>query len=483
MVFSSFDFLFLFFPVVYFLFLVTNSFLPIAKGLLLLVASIVFYAYWDVNYLPLLLGSIVVNFTLSHVLKYKGVLFLGVCFNLALLFWFKYSVFVLGIFISPEGATDILGNIIIPLGISFFTFQQISYLVDIRRGLSKKTDFLSYAAYVALFPQLIAGPIVRYSSIDKQLYRLRKCVPSKRLLILFSSGLFLFAIGLFKKVVIADSLAHWSDAVFLASEGGEVSRKDALLGMFAYAFQLYFDFSAYSDMALGLGRMLGLYLPINFFSPYKSPSIISFWRRWHISLSFFVRDYIYIPLGGNRKGFARQMFNLAFGFTIIGIWHGAGWTFLLWGVAHALMVVSAHGYNKVGLPRIPSPVGIGITFLLVCLAWIPFRATSLGSAATVFEGIIYDPQSQDVFKQWMEWEFGAMLVALSALIVFFSPNAIQLLGSRRHALLFNLSWPNRQAKSYKFRRRVLLPVLTGASLYWSITTIGLASSAFIYFNF
>ncbi|WP_298916324.1 MBOAT family O-acyltransferase [uncultured Algimonas sp.] len=487
MVFSSFDFVWVFLPITYLLFLIVNRMFPRANGALLLAASVIFYSYWSVLYLPLLLGSIAVNYALGFIIHRRGVLKLGVALNLALLFWFKYAAFVLGIFTSGDIASDILGNVIIPLGISFYTFQQISYLVDVKRGDAARSGPFTYAAYVSLFPQLIAGPIVRYASIEMQLKGMLRGVPTRRLIVLFSSGLFLFALGLFKKVVLADGLANWADPVFAQALVGPISQSDAILGTLAYTFQLYFDFSGYSDMALGLGRMFGLYLPMNFFSPYKSRSIADFWRRWHISLSFFVRDYIYIPLGGNRKGVARQALNLFFAFILIGIWHGAGWTFVVWGVAHALMVLVSTFNRRLPLlkaiPPLPMVMAVGVTFVCAALAWIPFRAETLDASWTILSSIFGSETEKTLFVAIGEERLGMIAVGLSALVAFFAPNALQWLGSRRHALLFGQAWPTGHYMKRDWRRRWLLPVMTALALYIALSSMELEPSSFIYFNF
>lgn len=483
MLFNSYDFVVLFLPAVFGLYLISNGLRPRWNGLVLLAASIVFYGYWNPAYVPLLLGSIAVNFWIGRHVERRAVLWLGIAFNLGILFWYKYAFFVLGAVTSAELAEDVLGTIILPLGISFYTFQQISYLVDMRRGRVLRPDLATYGAYVALFPQLIAGPIVRYHDVDRQLQRMLRGIPRGRLLILASSGAALFSLGLFKKVVIADPLAFWADPVFAAAPGGTLSSADAWIGSLAYTFQLYFDFSAYSDMALGLGRMFGLFFPMNFYSPYKSRSIDEFWRRWHMSLSYFVRDYIYIPLGGSRRGPNRQAFNLFVAFTLIGIWHGAGYTFLLWGVFHGLLVIASHGLRRVGLPKMPAPLGIAATFFLVHLGWVMFRAADISTAMAVYRAMFSFAGGRPVFHEYGQSALGIGLIAGAAAIAFLAPNTLQLLGSRTHGLIHGLPLPIRRATVRPGLRRILLPAAVGVAAYFSLTSLGSLGSSFLYFNF
>jgi alginate O-acetyltransferase complex protein AlgI len=274
----------------------------------------------------------------------------------------------------------------LPLAISFFTFQQITYLVDAYRGETREYHFLHYALFVTFFPQLIAGPIVHHREMLPQfarntLYRLN----AEHLAV----GITIFALGLFKKVILADGIAVHATPVFDAAEAGFVTLTffEAWSGALAYSLQLYFDFSGYSDMGIGLARMFGVRLPLNFNSPYKATSIIDFWRRWHITLSRFLRDYLYIPLGGSRKGEARRMTNLMITMLLGGLWHGAGWTFVLWGGLHGIYLVINHGWRKLipagNAGRLRKGAGWTITMLAVVVAWVPFRAESLDGATAV----------------------------------------------------------------------------------------------------
>ncbi|QDZ10509.1 MBOAT family O-acyltransferase [Devosia ginsengisoli] len=486
MLFNSYEFVFLFLPVTLAAFLISNAVRPSVNGWVLLLASLVFYAYWDLPFVLLLVASLVVNYAVGwRVRESRTVFWLGIALNLALLFWFKYALFTAGIFVGKEGARTILGDIILPLGISFWTFHQISYLVDIRRGSAPRPSLPTYATYVLLFPQLIAGPIVRYKHISWKLQRLFMGLPLRRLVILMSSGLALFALGLFKKAAIADPLSFWADPVFAAASAGTrpLSTLDAWIGAFAYSFQLYFDFSAYSDMALGLARMVGIIFPMNFFSPYKSRSIDEFWRRWHMSLSYFVRDYIYIPLGGSRSGPSRQMLNLFIAFVLIGIWHGAGFAFLLWGAYHGALVGLSHIVRRIGVPRMPAVVGVAVTFLLVVFGWVLFRAEDMTTALNVYGPMFTYSDRISIFNEFAQLQVGILLIALAAGIAFFAPNTSELLASRSHGLIYGLRWPASRRFAAPWFRRYALPALVGVALYFGLTSMGGLGASFLYFNF
>ena len=298
----------------------------------LVIASLFFYAWWNPVYLGLILVSILFNYTLGAILykkRRKMLLVLGIAINLALLLYFKYAMFFVSTFNALTGGDFYIKQIVLPLAISFFTFQQIAYLVDVYRGRTYEYNFLHYCLFVSFFPQLISGPIVHHGEMlpqfeKKRVYRLNYED--------LSVGLSVFFIGLFKKVVLADGMAEYATPIFNAvSQGIPLSFFESWLGLLAYGLQIYFDFSSYCDMAIGLGRMFGIYLPINFYSPYKAVNVIDFWRKWHITLSRFLRDYLYIPLGGNRKGRVRRYTNLMITMLLGGLWHGANWTFVIWG--------------------------------------------------------------------------------------------------------------------------------------------------------
>ncbi|MDR1159301.1 MAG: MBOAT family protein [Syntrophomonadaceae bacterium] len=357
-----------------------------ANGWLML-ASLFFYAWWNTEYLPLIIISILVNYTIGQVLNRamithrKAALVLGVIFNLSLLSYYKYAGFFIDNLNKLADADVTIPSIILPLGISFFTFTQIAYLVDSYREQAKDYSFINYGLFVTFFPHLLAGPIIQHKEIMPQFSN-----PQKRRLNFTSlaPGIFLFFIGLGKKVYLADTFAVWADQGFeqvLALSCGE-----AWITSLSYTLQLYFDFSAYTDMALGAAMLFNIDLPINFFSPYKAVNIQDFWRRWHITLGRFFRDYFYIPCGGSRKSELNTYFNLLTTFFLVGLWHGAGWTFVLWGCMHgaALMVHRLWAKTKIKMPLVLSWF---ITFNFVNLAWVFFRAADGASAVKIIKSM------------------------------------------------------------------------------------------------
>jgi len=398
MLFNSYSFIFIFLPIVLLGFHLIGKQGHHRVAIAWLVgASLFFYGWWNPAYLGLMMFSIFFNYGIGVSLggapkapNKKPILIFGIVANLTLLGYFKYANFFVDNLNNITGTNIVLEQIILPLAISFFTFQQIAYLVDAWRGETREYNFLHYCLFVTFFPQLIAGPIVHHKEMLPQfakdvVYKLR----SKHLAI----GLTIFAIGLFKKVVLADGIAVYATPVFDAAEAGiTLTFFEAWGGALAYSLQLYFDFSGYSDMAIGLARMFGVRLPLNFNSPYKATSIIDFWRRWHITLSRFLRDYLYIPLGGSRKGEARRMTNLMITMLLGGLWHGADWTFVLWGGLHGLYLIINHGWRKlfpaVDPGRLRKLFGWTVTMLVVVVAWVPFRAESLDGATAVLQAMV-----------------------------------------------------------------------------------------------
>jgi alginate O-acetyltransferase complex protein AlgI len=385
MVFTSQIFVFYFLPIV----LAAYYLLPGRRNLLLLAASYVFYGWWNPRFVLLMLLVTAANHACGRVIagspdrpgRRKAALTASVVFSLGTLAFFKYFVFFQ---INLNGAIGFFGGrplsvwqIVLPVGISFYVFQSLSYTIDVYRGQSPPVrSFLDFACFVALFPQLIAGPIVRYNTVADQL------VARTHTLDKFSSGVALFILGFAKKILLANMIGPVADAVFEAQSPGTL---DAWFGVTAYAFQIYFDFSAYSDMAIGLGRMFGFEFPRNFNGPYRAQSITDFWRRWHISLSTFLRDYLYVPLGGNRLGPRRTYVNLALVMLLGGLWHGAQWTFILWGAYHGLLLIIERWMGKQPIyAKLPRPVRIAITFVLVLFAWVLFRSTSIEDAGRYF---------------------------------------------------------------------------------------------------
>lgn len=451
MLFNSYVFIFLFLIPVLMIFYVS---IKIKKSSVLMVwfliiASIIFYGKWSFWQLELLLISICINYTfawlIDRYLTYKKMLFLSaLVFDIGLLGYFKYSHFL---HLSQK-------SIVLPLAISFFTFQQIGFLADVYKRKIEIGKFRKYLFFVSFFPQLIAGPIVHYNELIPQTEREKWLKFDKEY---FTKGVVLFCVGLFKKVVLADNFAVLADKAF---SNIPLNSYDAWLGLFGYSFQIYFDFSGYADMAIGLGLMFGLKLPINFDSPYKSRNLIEFWRRWHITLSRFLKDYIYIPLGGNREGKFKEIYNILVTMTIGGIWHGAGWNFLLWGVIHGLCLSVVHT-KGVSLPKYANTL---LTFFIVTLLWVLFRADSLNSALSYYKSLI-DFSSFHLGSFSFNREF---LIAFGFFIALVLPNSLEFSKYQKEKYSLNL-WH----------------IFVGAVLFFiSLKTMATTPSlSFVYFNF
>lgn len=405
MLFNSVPFLFLFLPVALSLYLLVGRRNHRFAALWLVLASLFFYGWWNPRYLLLLCLSIAGNFACGIGIadaardgkaKASGrLLAFGVAANLALLAYYKYANFFLDTINALNDTGWRLESIVLPLGISFFTFTQIAFLVDCRRGIAADRNLLSYALFVTYFPHLIAGPVLHHKEMMPQFSRPETYVASSTNL---AVGVTIFSIGLFKKIILADGIAPYASTVFAAAAAGRsLNLLEANTGALAYAFQLYFDFSGYSDMAIGLSRMFGITLPANFASPYKAANITEFWRRWHMTLSRFLRDYLYIPLGGNRKGQFRRHLNLFATMLLGGLWHGASWNFVIWGGIHGFMLVVNHAWQRmwqrfaIGLAQpfmLTRAMSVALTFYLVALAWIFFRADSLATAWNMLQGAV-----------------------------------------------------------------------------------------------
>jgi len=394
MLFSSWIFVGAFLPVVWGVYRLLQSYTPVREVPLawLVVASLFFYGWFEPVYVLVILASIVFNFSFGLMLgrvglaqsKRRLLAGAGIAANLLSLGYYKYT----GLFfttVNNFGADLTVPEIVLPIGISFFTFQQIAWLVDAYRHQMRESNFLHYALFISFFPQLVAGPIVHHNEMMPQFARRLSAPRARRLL---AMGVTLFIIGLFKKVGFADHLAEIADPVFdSAARGTALTLFESWVGVLAYTLQIYFDFSGYSDMALGLAAMFGIRLPLNFLSPYKSASITDFWRRWHITLSRFLRDYLYIPLGGNRKGLLRRLVNLFVTMMLGGLWHGANWTFLVWGALHGVYLALHQLWQKISAWRMPRPLGVGLTFGAVMVAWVFFRAENFPAAMRVLEGM------------------------------------------------------------------------------------------------
>ncbi len=398
MLFNSYQFLFIFLPVTFAGFFVLSRFKQAPATIWLGLASLVFYGWWSPKYVSLLLASIFFNYCSGYLIgrmEVRSKMLLGVAIgtNLCLLGYFKYVNFFIESVNTSGLASLPLLEVVLPLGISFFTFTQIAYLIDVHRKIAEEYNFGDYLLFVTYFPHLIAGPVLHHRQMmpqfaDGKTYRLQpECI---------AMGLSFFAVGLAKKILLADNFAEYSDPVFSAAGNGvQPDFIEAWTGTLAFALQLYFDFSAYCDMAIGISLLFGITLPINFNSPYKASSIIDFWRRWHMTLSQFLRDYLYVPLGGNKRGAGRRYVNLFVTMLLGGLWHGANWTFVVWGALHGIFLLVNHAWRNIVGEWLPSrPVGrliytgtaVLLTFICVLVAWIFFRSNSLAAAMLVLKG-------------------------------------------------------------------------------------------------
>ncbi len=402
MLFNSYTFIFLFLPLTLLLFhSLRNAGLERGSILVLTLMSLVFYGWWNAKYLLLLVPLILVNFVLATRIAPRGgqrpstaklLLVTGLALNLAALGYFKYANFFVDNFNGLLGLNLFLDKVVLPLGISFFIFQKIAFLIDVYNGKVDRLNLLDYSLFVAFFPQLIAGPIVHHSEVMEQ-FRKKGSIPTD----CFALGITIFAIGLAKKVLFADTAALYASPQFAAvAAGAKLDFFAAWGAALAYTAQLYFDFSGYSDMAIGSALLFGIRLPVNFNSPYKSASIIEFWTRWHITLSRFLRDYLYIPLGGSRKGRTRHFINLFVTMLLCGLWHGAGWTFVIWGALHGFYLVINHMWRllreKLGIFFDESNssrrwIGQTTTFFAIVVGWVLFRSEDFGSAIEMLKAM------------------------------------------------------------------------------------------------
>lgn len=430
MLFNSIDFA-VFFPLVFALYWIVSKHLTVRNSLIL-AASYVFYGWWDWRFLSLIIISSLVDFYVGQKLyktdnkrKRKQLLSISLLVNLGFLLYFKYANFFIETFVDSfklfgkdlEVSTL---NIILPVGISFYTFQTLSYTIDIYRKQLKPTkDWLSFFAFVAFFPQLVAGPIERASHLLPQFYKTYKFNYQ-----LVKSGLLLMAFGLFKKMVIADRAAILVNQVY--NNPGDYHGYEIIVGTLFFAFQIYCDFSGYSDIAIGAARTMGFDLMKNFDSPYFSKSITEFWRRWHISLSTWFRDYVYIPLGGSREGKYRTYANLFIVFVVSGLWHGAAMTFIIWGAIHGVLIVIEKALSNVRKKVFTSKkhilnyvIAIPFTFFIVCFAWVFFRANSFSDALLIIENSFKEVRHQSLFEIGLgRLEFILLLVMIFCLIIF-----------------------------------------------------------------
>ncbi|RKM59804.1 MBOAT family protein [Butyrivibrio sp. CB08] len=470
----------------------------------LLIMSLWFYGYFNASYLLVICGSIIVNFLISRAFKKvaetqkKGLLILGIVFNVSLIFYFKYFDFFISNINTAFGSSFALRNIVLPLGISFFTFQQISFIVDSYRGETGDYSFLEYALFVSYFPQLVAGPIVLHSELIPQFRD-----DSKRKVDFdnLSKGIMLFSRGLAKKVLIADTFGTavtWGFSHANVFHGEEaLGVYEIIIVMLSYTFQIYFDFSGYSDMATGLGSMFNFSIPMNFNSPYKALSVADFWKRWHMTLTRFLTQYIYIPLGGNRKGKVRTYINIMIVFLVSGIWHGANWTFILWGIIHGLgqcfnrvtsgfykkfMDVAGRGKAGFLFTRVIHALQWAVTFAFVNVAWLLFRADSVTQWWSLLKRMTvpyYEVRSEllDSFRiPKLSSIFEVMGVANADRIAL----KISLYAAMAVAFVLCLCFKNNYERQYK--KSTLSLVFTLGIFVVSVLSLSRIST-FLYFNF
>jgi alginate O-acetyltransferase complex protein AlgI len=461
--------------------------------------SLVYYGWWNANYLALLGFSVLFNFSVGRCLSSgmardarRRLLLVGIAVNLGLIGYFKYANFFVDTFDRLAGASYSLPPIVLPLAISFFTFQQIAFLVDAYRGETREHRFVDYCLFVTFFPQLIAGPIVHHKEMLPQFTRrIRYRLNS----IDFSIGTTIFFIGLFKKVVLADHMATIANPVFdgaLADQHPDLL--NAWLGALAYSFQIYFDFSGYSDMAIGLGRLFGIKLPLNFNSPYKAVNMIDFWRRWHMTLSRFLKDYLYIPLGGNRLGKARRYENLMVTMLLGGLWHGAGWTFVFWGGLHGAYLVINHAWHAIrraggrdlGESRWwGRALGCFLTCFAAVIGWVFFRAETFDAAQSILRAMTGLNGLHRPVTHVQVQEFCLMLACMA--FVWFLPNAQDLFVRFKPALQYGRSLDRRRANVAGLFRVLWRPTPQWAVFVAIISVVSVLQMSkvteFIYYQF
>jgi alginate O-acetyltransferase complex protein AlgI len=447
MLFNSAVFICAFLPITFLGFVISVRVSEVLATIWLAAASLFFYAYWQPSLIWLISASMLANYSFGQTILMlresdrlaKIVLTMAVIANLLLITYFKYYNFFANTVSTAGLLTLHTASIILPIGISFFTFTQIAYLVDARRGLVKDNSFIKYILFVSYFPHLIAGPILHHSEMIPQFRATNYSIRLENIAV----GLTIFIIGLGKKVVLADTVAPYANLVF---DQPSVTAAAAWGGVLAYTLQIYFDFSGYSDMAIGLSYLFGIRLPLNFNSPYKAANIVDFWRRWHMTLSRFLRDYLYIALGGNRRGNARRYINLLLTMAIGGLWHGAAWTFVIWGLLHGMYLAINHLWEAVAeragfesdawYHRL---TGTAVTFIAVVVAWVFFRASSIENAIAVLDAMCGA-------HGWIQWNLGWRLalqqpdvvatitILLLLTVVWFLPNSQEIMAHYEVAL-------------------------------------------------
>lgn len=484
MLFNSYEFIFLYLPIVLGGFFLLARVSTAIAATWLAVASLFFYGWWNPKFVALLLGSIVCNYLAGYLLanstgrRQRAVLIAAVAGNLALLAVFKYANFFIST-VNSAGASFGLLDLVLPLGISFFTFTQIAFLVDAYRGIAREYRFVHYLLFVTWFPHLIAGPVLHHKQMMPQFSLPDTYRPNAESI---AVGLIVFSIGLVKKVLLADQFALYANPFFdSASTGLQPDLAHAWAGALAYTLQLYFDFSGYSDMAIGLSRMFNVKLPLNFDSPYRAASIIDFWRRWHMTLSAFLRDYLYVPLGGNRKGPMRRQINLLTTMLLGGLWHGAGWNFVLWGGLHGVYLVGNHAWRWLTGSTQQASTALGraaatmLTFVAVVFAWVPFRATSIDATVAVWRGM------SGLNGVGAPSGFQLVWLALGMLIVWCLPNTQQWLANLSPAWDSQIR-PSRVTWQPDARQSVIAGLVAGCAFVACVLSFN-RFSPFLYFQF
>lgn len=455
------------------------------SNLFLIGMSLCFYGYFEHRYLLIICGSILVNYLLSRGILYwekkrrisRLLMILGIGINVVVIFYFKYYDFFLENINAVFGKSFALKNILLPLGISFFTFQQISYLVDSYRGETKEYRLDEYALFVSFFPQLIAGPIVLHGEMIPQFKNPenRRLIPQN-----FAKGMYLFALGLFKKVIIADTFGK---AVALGfGDIGALSSMEAWIVSLSYTFQIYFDFSGYCDMAIGIGYLFNVELPANFNSPYKADSITGFWGRWHMSLTRFLRTYIYIPLGGNRKGMARTCLNVMIVYLVSGIWHGANWTFILWGLLHGGLCCLNRLFTK-SWEKLGVITRWFMTFMAINILWVLFRAEDIASAGLFLKEMF--SMSGFSIREELYQCFELMELAVLGKLPIVNMLYSQITGFYMWVFIlgaFFVVLNFRNSKEIEFKPTPGKAIAVIVFMVWSVISLGEVSS-FLYFNF
>lgn len=470
MLFNSFEFIFVFLPVVLLAYFSLNrlNLHQWAKGVLVL-ASLYFYAFFNTSYLPIIVSSILVNYGVAVGMKKwdgitKKVLFgIGLLFNLGMLGYFKYTDFMIENVNALFNTSYTLKNILLPLGISFFTFQQLAFVVDTYKNKGRLPKFLDYCNFVTFFPQLIAGPIVLPEEMLPQFEDKANRNPRAKNLF---DGIFIFSVGLAKKVIIADSIAVFANAGYNL-DLPHYTMAEAWLISLSYTFQLYFDFSGYCDMAIGIGKMFNINLPLNFNAPYRATNFQDFWRRWHITLNRFLTQYVYIPLGGSRRKEVRVYFNIGIVFLISGIWHGAGWTFVVWGICHGIGVMIHRIWKKKGY-SMPSWLGMFITFFFINILWVLFRADNMHEAWVIISSM-FDNHQFYLSPAYTSHLPSILPNSVNMMILFFAMLA-GVIGPTAYQLCNDYGW-------YRAKQAVTVICFIGGVLFISRVV------TFLYFNF